>query len=89
MHRRLITPIETAIARETARGARLNHGPTPRRFTEERTYQVVFQLKGRRIETLYWRGSLEETEELATEIALESGAMRFRIIECASEEMLN
>jgi hypothetical protein len=44
-------------------------------------YQVVFQRQGHDIETLYWAGSLEETQELARQIASRGGADAFRIVE--------
>jgi hypothetical protein len=44
-------------------------------------YQVVFQREGHCIETIYWTGSLEETRELAKEIARRLAADDFQIIE--------
>jgi hypothetical protein len=45
------------------------------------TYQVVFQRGGRCIGTIYWTGSLEETQVLAKRIALRLAADDLRMIE--------
>jgi len=45
------------------------------------SYQVVFQRNGRTRETLYWNGSLDETQELARTIALNPDIDRFLIVE--------
>ena len=45
------------------------------------SYQVVFQREGHRIQTIYWTGSMEETRELAKEIARRLAADNFQIIE--------
>jgi hypothetical protein len=43
--------------------------------------EVIFQREGYDIETLYWAGSMAETQELARTIAFKGGADAFRIIE--------
>ena len=49
------------------------------------SYKITFRRKGRDIESLYWAGSLAETEDLAEKIAVECGADDFRIVEFASD----
>ncbi|MBV9287991.1 MAG: hypothetical protein JO288_09225 [Hyphomicrobiales bacterium] len=49
------------------------------------SYQVVFQQESHDIETLYWRGAMEETRELARSITPKCGADDFRIFESASD----
>jgi hypothetical protein len=43
------------------------------------SYRVVIQMDGREIGTLYWNGSLEETQRLARQIAIKCEADAFRI----------
>ena len=50
------------------------------------TYQVVFQRAGRERETLYWNGSLDETQRLARTIASEWESDRFLIVEFDGSE---
>ena len=45
------------------------------------TYQVVFQRSGGGRETLYWSGSLDETQKLARTAALDGDVERFLIVE--------
>jgi len=44
-------------------------------------FQVVLQRGGQDLQTLYWKGSLGETQKLARAIALELDADLFRIID--------
>jgi hypothetical protein len=46
-------------------------------------YNIVVQRKDSEIETLYWKGSLEETINLAREIGIKCEADRFRVTELA------
>ena len=47
----------------------------------EISYQVVLRRGSRDMETLYWKGSLDETKRLARTIALEWNAEMFLIFE--------
>jgi hypothetical protein len=44
-------------------------------------YQIVFRRNGYEVETLYWAGPLEETQQLARKLALKLDADLFRIID--------
>jgi hypothetical protein len=46
-------------------------------------YKIVIQRNDSEIETLYWKGSLEETINLARQIGIKCEADRFRVIEFA------
>jgi hypothetical protein len=46
-------------------------------------YEAVLLRLGEEIRTLYWKGSLQETVNLARRIALKCEADRFRVIELA------
>jgi hypothetical protein len=46
-------------------------------------YKIVVEGNDGEIDTLYWSGSLEETMNLAREIAIKCEADRFRVIEFA------
>jgi hypothetical protein len=51
-------------------------------------YKIIVERNDGEIDTLYWRGSLEETINLAREIGIKCKAPRFRVIEfagCGSE----
>jgi hypothetical protein len=64
-------------------------GPDPIRGTDIRktiSYKVTFRREGLNIETPYWTGSLEETQELARRIAFRWGADDFQIEEFTSNE---
>jgi hypothetical protein len=50
------------------------------------SYWVVFQKDGRDIGTLYWNGSLEETQCLARQIAIKTNADAFRISDFTDAE---
>jgi hypothetical protein len=47
--------------------------------------EVIFQREGCDVETLYWAGSMAETQELAQAIAFRGGADAFRIIELVGD----
>ena len=49
------------------------------------SYRIVFQRQGHDIETLYWRGSAEETRRLARGITFRCGADGFRMVEFAGD----
>jgi hypothetical protein len=51
------------------------------------SYRVVFQKDGRDIGTLYWNGSLEETQCLARQIAVKCDADAFRIFDFSSAQV--
>jgi hypothetical protein len=51
------------------------------------SYRAVFQKDGRHIGTLYWNGSLEETQRLARQIAIKCGADAFRISDFTDAEV--
>jgi hypothetical protein len=45
------------------------------------SYQIDFVFEGRSIGTIYWTGSLVETQELARKIANHLAADDFRVVE--------
>ena len=51
------------------------------------SYCVVIQKDGRDIGTLYWNGSLEETQSLARQIADTYEAYAFRIFDASHAEV--
>jgi hypothetical protein len=51
------------------------------------SYRVVIQKDGRDIGTLYWSGSLEETQRLARQIAINCEADDFRIFDLSGAEI--
>jgi len=51
------------------------------------SYRVVIQKDGRDIGTLYWNGSCEETQRLATQIAINCEADAFRIFDSTAAEV--
>ena len=51
------------------------------------SYRVVVQKDGRDIGTLYWNGSLEETQRLARQIAIKYDADAFRIFDSSDAEV--
>jgi hypothetical protein len=51
------------------------------------SYRAVFQKDGRDIGTLYWNGSLEETQRLARQIAIKCDADAFRISDFTDAEV--
>ena len=44
-------------------------------------YQVMFHRNGYEVESLYWSGPLEETRQLARQLALKLDADLFRIVD--------
>jgi hypothetical protein len=48
------------------------------------SYQISFHRQGRDLDTIYWAGSVDETRELAKQIASRCGADVFRIVEFTS-----
>lgn len=51
------------------------------------SYRVIIQKDGRDIGTLYWNGSLEETQRLAGQIAIKCEADAFRIFDSTDAEV--
>ena len=51
------------------------------------SYRVIIEKDGRDIGTLYWNGSLEETQRLARQIAVQCEADAFRIFDFLSAEV--
>jgi hypothetical protein len=51
------------------------------------SYRVVIEKDGRDIRTLYWNGSLEETQRLARQIGIKCEADVFRIFDFADVEV--
>jgi hypothetical protein len=51
------------------------------------SYRVIIEKDGRDIGTLYWNGSLEETQRLARQIAVKCEADAFRIFDLSSVEV--
>jgi hypothetical protein len=50
-------------------------------------YRVVFQSDGRDVQTLYWNGSLAETERMARQITLKCDVDAFRIFDLTVAEV--
>jgi hypothetical protein len=51
------------------------------------SYRVVFQKDGRDVGMLYWKGSVEETQRLARQIAIKTEADGFRISDFTDAEV--
>jgi hypothetical protein len=51
-----------------------------------RIYRVSFRREGRDIESIYWAGSLDETRELAEQIAFKCGAEVLQLTDLTDSE---
>ena len=62
---------------------KMNRNPNTGSKRNSTIYEAVLLRLGEEIQTLYWKGSLQETVNLARRIALKCEADRFRVIELA------
>jgi hypothetical protein len=62
---------------------KLNRNPNTGSKGSLMAHEAVFLRLGEEIQTLYWKGSLQETVNLARRVALVCEADRFRVIELA------
>ena|ERR1700722_13463777 len=62
---------------------KINRNPNTGSKRSLMIYEAVLFRLGEEIQTLYWKGSLQETANLARRIALKCEADQFRVIELA------